>query len=316
MSATVAEALSIITPSPAFTDDLDTSKWFDAGHADKNQSPIDEFRDNLYEINRLYLTASQEGKYTRVMGSLSYLGLVSAFESYIRALLRRLILVDEVCRNNAEKRVLTYAAAKHHHPDLLPEALLEGISFASTRSVALELRTLCSITQMGKDGQVPPNLKAMFSAFEAICQVRHCGIHRFGKLGSNQALTLGMESHKPVLEKPLSLSVENLQSIAQALEALACGLNSYCFFDILKRTHQFGPAGNSDMPAYKVAWQLDFEADRERFFGYYSMFASTKKPNVSPEVEVVYAAFIDFISKANPNSKAGIKQAVVAETGD
>ncbi len=314
MSAPVTEAFSVITPSPAFTDSLDTSKWFDAHHADKNQSPIDEFRDNLYEINKLYLTANGDGRYSRIMGSLSYLGLVSAFESYIRALLRRLILVDDVCRNNAEKRVRTYAAAKHHHPDLLPEALLEGISFASTRSVALELKTLCSVTQMGKDGQVPPKLKAMFSAFEAICQVRHCGIHRFGKLGSNQALSLGMDSHKPVLEKPLDLSVENLQSIAQALEALACGLNSYCFSDILKRTHQLGPAGNSDVPVYKAAWQLDFDADQPRFSEYYSMFASTKKPNVSPDIEVVYTAFRDFISKSGSPVKLAVKK--VAEIGD
>jgi len=307
MSTGSTNALSSITPSPAFTGSLDTSSWFDAGHADKDQSPIDEFRDNLYEINKLYLQADTRGDYNRALGSVAYLGLVSAFESYIRALVRRLILADDVCKENAEKRQVTYAAAMHHHPDLLPEALLEGISFASTRAVALELKALCGVTQMGKDGQVPPQLRSMFSAFEAICQVRHCGIHRFGKLGSNQALTLGMESHKPVLEKPLSLSVANLQSIAQALEALACGLNSYCFSDIIKRTHQWGPAGSLEAPRYAVAWQLDFDADKARFLKYYGIFASTRKPNVSPPVEDVYASFVAGLAQAQKPNKASAK---------
>lgn len=304
MSSAAKSLLGEITPSPAFADTLDTSKWFDASHEYKDQSPIDEFRDNLYEINRLYLQAGERGDYSRVLGSLAYLGLVSAFESYIRALLRKLILIDEVCRSNAEKRLVTYAAATHHEADLLPEALLEDISFASTKSIASELRTLCSVSQMGKDGQVPPQLRSMFSTFESICQVRHCGTHRFGKLGSNQALKLGMETHKPVLEKPLNLSVADLQGIAQALESLACGLNSYCFADIVKRTHQWSPAGNFEIPKYKSVWQLDYDADEARFRSYYKIFASMRKPNISPDTKSVYKAFLSFVAQ----SQASIKQ--------
>lgn len=176
--------LETITPfsAPSRTT-LDTAEWFDRTHANVLQSPVDEFRANLVQINRLYLQADSRQEYTPILGSLVYLGMVSAAEGYFRSLLRRLILIDPACQHNASSRSVSYGAALHHESDLLPEALLEGLSLASTKNVANELKTLCNISHMGKDGAVPPALAQLFQNFEAICQVRHCGIHRFGKIG-------------------------------------------------------------------------------------------------------------------------------------
>jgi hypothetical protein len=265
-------------------------------HITSVQSPVDEFRSNLKEINVLYLNADDRGCYTPMFGSLVYLGMVSAAEGYFRSLLRRLILVDEACKHNASNRTLTYGAALHHTKDLLPEALFEGISLASTKSIAYELKTLCNISNMGKDGNVPEMLKQLFKNFEMICQVRHCGIHRFGKLGSQQALRLGMEKHKPLLEKPLALTVTQLQEIAEALEALIRAVNSYCFADILRRTYSASLCGKDKVKLYQETWQLDWDQDQKRFVEYYEMFASVGGAQPSDSVEGMYAAFIQSVT--------------------
>lgn len=289
------ELLETLTPAAApVMSRLDTATWFDREHSHTECSPVDEFVRNLYAINRLYLGAEARKEYSSILGSLVYLGMVSAAESYFRSLLRRLILTDHVCISNASSRMVTYGAVLHHSEDLLPEALLEGISLASTKNVASELRTLCSITQMGKDGGVPNHLQLLFDNFESICQIRHCGIHRFGKLGSQQALKLGIANHGPLLEKPLSLSVAHLQDIAEALEALVRGVNSHCFSDIIKRTHTAGPGGR-DATLYPEAWQMDFDADSERFNSYYSIFAASGEPLKSQPADAVFAAFMAFV---------------------
>lgn len=288
--------LETITPfsAPSRTT-LNTADWFDRTHANAPQSPIDEFRANLVEINMLYLRAEQRGEYTPILGSLVYLGMVSAAEGYFRSLLRRLIIVDPACQHNASSRTVSYGAALHHESDLLPEALLEGMSLASTKNVAGELKALCNISQMSKEGSVPSALAQLFQNFEAICQVRHCGIHRFGKLGSQQALRLGIDLHKPLLEKPLKLTVQHLQDIAEALEALVRAVNSYCFADILKRTHTAGPTGR-DKKLYQEAWQLDWAEDRKRFTGYYDVFASLGGSQPSAPAEDLYKEFLAFVA--------------------
>lgn len=299
MSTPSSILLEAITPfsAPAKTK-LDTVNWFDVKHATQVQSPVDEFRSNLSQINKLYLQAESRGEYKPMLGSLVYLGMVSAAEGYFRSLLRRLILIDPACQHNAASRTVTYGAAVHHEPDLLPEALLEGISLASTKSVASELKTLCNISQMTKDGGVPATLRQLFDNFSAICQVRHCGIHRFGKLGSQQALRLGMDQHKPLLEKPLALTVPHLQDIAEALEALIRAVNSYCFADILKKTHTAGPTGK-DKKLYQVAWELDWTLDEKRFTSYYEIFASVGGAFPSASAKDLYDVFLKFVNTYN-----------------
>lgn len=283
--------LAEITPFAApLGSGLDTVSWFDANHAPQELSPIDEFRANLAEINTLYLQAEQRGDYNATLGGLVYLGMVSAVEGYFRSLLRHLILKDEMCAGNAATKTVSYAAAVHHQPELLPEALLEGVSLASTKNVKSELNSLCNIAQMSA------SLDPLFQTFENICQVRHCGIHRFGKLGSQQAVKLGIDKHKPLLEKPLRLTVAHLQDIAEALEALVRGVNSHCFFDMLKRSHETSPAGKNKTKLYSQSWERDWATDQARFEKFHWIFASTQPITPSKPAKVMYDAFIAFIA--------------------
>lgn len=312
MSKNAISLFETITPFPAPTvTKLDTAKWFDAAHVTMVESPIDEFRRNLAEINKLYLQAEQRNEYVPMLGSLVYLGMVSAAEGYFRSLLRRLIREDTACESNAATRTVTYGAAIHHSLELLPESLLEGVSLASAKNVCSELRSLCGIV-------VPDSLEQLFQNFEDISQVRHCGIHRFGKLGSQQALRLGIDQHKPLLEKPLALKVEQLQEIADALQALIHAVNSLCFSEILKRTHTAGPNGRAKDKLYQEVWQQDWEADKGRFTLYYDIFASTSKPDHSAPVKDVYDAFMAFVKNydhAQKKPKAAASPAVPVNTG-
>ena len=171
---------------------------------------------------------------------------------------------------------------------------MEGVSLASTKNVVSELKSLCNISLMRNDGSVPDALKHLFHNFEAICQVRHCGIHRFGKLGSQQALWLGMARHKPLLEKPLALTVKHLQDIAEALEALIYAVNSHCFADILKKTYIAGPTGR-DKKLYETAWEFDWAVDEKRFNVYYDIFASLGGSQPSATAKQLYDAFMAFV---------------------
>jgi hypothetical protein len=291
MSKDATSKLESITPFPAPTATrLDTASWFDAAHVPVVESPIDEFRRNFAEINKIYLQAQQRNEYVPMLGSLVYLGMVSAAEGYFRSLFRRLIRQDPACEARAATRTVTYGAAIHHDRELLPESLLEGVSLASAKSVCGELTSLCGI-------KVPSTLDQLFQNFETISQVRHCGIHRFGKLGSQQALKLGIDQHKPLLEKPLSLQVEQLQEIADALQALIHAVNSLCFSEILKRTHIASPAGREKEKEYQEVWQKDWSADEERFSSYYEVFASKNSRHPSPPVKDVYDSFMVFVEK-------------------
>lgn len=283
--------LAEITPFAApLGSGLDTASWFDANHAPQVLSPIDEFRANLAEINTLYLQSEQRGDYNATLGGLVYLGMVSAVEGYFRSLLRHLILNDEMCAENAATKTVSYAAAVHHQLHLLPEALLEGVSLASTKNVKSELNSLCNVAQM------PASLDPLFQTFEDICQIRHCGIHRFGKLGSQQAVKLGIAKHKPLLEKPLRLTVAHLQDIAEALDALVRGVNSHCFFDMLKRSHETSPAGKNKTKLYSQSWSRDWVTDQGRFEKFHWIFASTQPSNPSRSAKEMYDAFIAFIA--------------------
>lgn len=290
-----------LTPSSAVPGILlQTEKWFDAHHQREQEAPIDEFLDNLYSINKLYLQAELRNEYSAMLGSVVYLGMVSAAESFFRSLLRRLILIDDICKVNAAGRSVSYGAAVHHELDLLPEALLEGISLASSKNIQSELRALCGLMN---EGNIPPHLEQLFVNFDVICQIRHCGIHRFGKLGSQQALRLGIDKHQPVLEKPLNLTVPQLQDTAEALEALVRSVNSYCFSEIIKRTHSLGPAGKQVKPSYAWSWQRDFAEDRQRFALYYEIFRSKKLPDSSPSIEDTYASFVGFVREFDSSPK-------------
>ncbi|MDX6008769.1 hypothetical protein [Cupriavidus necator] len=233
---------------------LDTSVLFDATYVEGTGSPIDEFLMRLVAINQL---APPPAAFNPLQAQLVLLGVIAAVESYLRAILRRLIAMDSICQESVHRRDVSYGAAIHLTKDMLPEAVLEKISFISKGSIVDSIRELAGIK-----GNLPPDVTASIDDYVKICHLRHCAVHRFGKLGVSNAIALGLEDHKELLEKPLLLDYLSLQNSIVISTGMVKTINNFLFNEIVSRI--------SDS-----RWTGVYKTDKRLFLTYYKIFADT-----------------------------------------
>lgn len=269
--------------NPALTISLETHTKFDSSYNDENSSPLDLFIENTKKLNMLRLQ-----KYSDVLGNLLLLGYVSAAESYIRSIIRHLINEDEFIQTIIADKTVSYAAAQYHKKELLPEALLEDLSLASPYNVFETLKDI-----IGMKGQRPAEMLACSKEFMKVCELRHCCVHRFGKLGSKNAIRLGLSEHSPHLEKPILLTEEDMENIAFVVESFIRTLNNTLFKFIMHRTADNNNKEKNGEKIYSVDWDWDYDSDIGRFKKYYDIF-STKNdsaPNLS--LDESYGLFLN-----------------------
>jgi hypothetical protein len=285
-----------ITPSEALTETLDATLLFPATARSTVISPVDRFIENSNRLSVIYANSPFREAFTPELGAVLLLGHVSAVESYLRGAVRGLVHVDEHTEFLASPKELTYFAASHHERDLLPEALLESISFSNAATVSFTLKEFCGITGMG-NGNFPKELKPVFDKYSDICQLRHCCVHRFGLLGASNAHKLGLPKGSPQIEMPLSLTVDMLEDISSILQKFVLSLNAYIYRDVLERTFSRSSLNTSDESEhqYDATWALDFSQDRARFAQYHSLFAVTAVTPQSPSLQASYDAFLLWI---------------------
>lgn len=267
----------------AITSDLDTSTKFSSTDNEAELSPIDLFIKNTTELNRL----SSEN-YTPILGNLLLLGYVSAAESYIRALVRSLINSDSYISSLVSEKTVSYAAAFHLKKDVLPEALLEEFSLASPYNVFETLKDL-----IGMKGNRPPSLVLPSQEFKKVCELRHCCVHRFGKLGSKNAIQLGLSDHSEFLEHQINLERNDIESIAFIVDNFIRSINNYVYKFILERSAENKNKENGGRPFYQESWTWNFEQDRERFGKYYAIFSTKIDLITSMPLETCYQKFMD-----------------------
>lgn len=200
------------------------------------------------------------------LGALALLGYMSAVESYFRALVRGLIHVDDHVRSLVEPMSVSYAAALHHTPKLLPEALTENMSFAGASTITEMLKKIIGIS-----GSMPGEVEVIMIEFKKICEIRHCCVHRFGRLGSKTAVALGLKGHKSMLEKTFSPTADDLQIIADILRTFVKTLNNFIFREVVERINK----SNSNI-SFKSDWnwKWNYNSDRKKFLEYYGLFSS------------------------------------------
>jgi hypothetical protein len=151
---------------------------------------------------------------------------------------------------------------------MMPEAILERITFISESSITDALRGLLAVK-----GQLPPDLTLAIKDYVRICQLRHCAVHRFGKLGVSNAISLGLAEHNALLEKPLKLDYTALQNAIGISTGFVKTINNFLFNEILSRV----PSQN---------WTGTYARDRSLFMKYYALFADkvsvikTAQPNI------------------------------------
>jgi hypothetical protein len=281
---------------------------FDPAPLGRETSPIDLFLANTDEINQLYLQYIGQDL-PAPLGSLVLLGYSSAVEWYVRAVIRRTVLSDAISESRAALQMLTYGAAYHHAKDRLPEALLEGYSFSSAGNIADALKDVLGVELKGSE------MQAVMEEFSRICELRHCCVHRGGRLGSRNAIRLGLSLHGQLLERPFRPSIDDLQDVADTLRTFVKTLNNFLFATVLERTVRHGGA---TVPVVPWTWKWTWAEDKPQFTVYYRIFASQVDVPPSPSVRRAYASFAPNVRPGGPfwlRARAARKAAAAAASG-
>ncbi|WP_155987101.1 hypothetical protein [Thioalkalivibrio sp. ALE16] len=246
-------------------------------------SPVDEFIRSIISINKL---CEDPLSMPNELGHLMVLGYVSAVESYIRSLLVRIIGVDEASNVASAREPIPFSSALNHDREIMTEALFEDLTFLNVKSISESL-----VRYLGfKRGPAERMVKNIATQYIRVCQVRHCIVHRFGKLGSKNAWALGFEDHKENVEKTIILKYDKIQEMATICDNFVRSLNNYCYGVVLSRTHHDG----------WVRWSGDLRKDRSRFSQYHEIFASCRHRPASPGVRDAYNEFRDKVLSLHP----------------
>lgn len=277
---------SEIVKVQAITQTINTEDLFDREYKEQNISPIDQFLTNANKINLLWVSGSTV---SREMATIAFLGYMSAVESYIRALVRGLIQVDAHCRKSVSLKEITFGAALHHTKLLLPEALMDEFSFVHTDNIRVTFKDLLNIN-LTLNQQVE-------TEFNKICQLRHCCVHRFGKLGAKNAMKLGIDKHSSLFEKPLHLDMNDLGLIAQNLRSIVKQINNSAYREVLNRTFPV-PKNQEQRKTFEREgiinlWTKNYSDDKELFRSYYNLFSTKVDTVKSDSAMSMYKKFID-----------------------
>ena len=270
--------LELETCSPPQATELETCELFDKEYRDVGVSAIDKFFEKSRQLNKL-VRAGEEKEQESLVSSLILLGYVSAVESYLREMIRRLIVIDDHSRKTSETKQIAYGAVTAHEEDMamLPEALLERFSFAGTDNVIRTFREF-----LGFKGDPPLELKEVLRQYSCVCQLRHCVVHRFGRLGSNNAIELGLADHRESIEKPLQLDYAELQNILLVCTNTVKVVNSFLFETVMARS------GGNELGS----WSWDAKQDEPLFQKYYDLFFSALEPaENAPSAKTAYKEF-------------------------
>lgn len=271
----------ILNPTPV-NPVIDTHLLFDENYSEKVISPIDEFSNRLRELNKI---SPHPSDFETIQGQLILLGVVAAVESYIRTLFRKAIILDPICQEKTYDKELSLGAALHLTVDKLPEAILEKINFISKRNIEEALRDY-----MGVSGAFPPALALAVNSYVEVCHLRHCTVHRFGKLGASNAIFLGLSKHKNLLEKPMNLSYKALQDAIAVSNNFVKTLNNFLFNEFLSRLPLEG-------------WTENYTKDKKLFLSYYSIFSGAPSSQQEfDKAKIVYKKFISELSKFRKGS--------------
>ncbi|RIY40334.1 hypothetical protein [Neopusillimonas maritima] len=254
---------------------LNTVALFNCAYEEDSVSAIDVFIENCKEINKLWAAKTA---ISPEFGRLLLLGYVSAVESFFRTVFRSIINTDAKAQSDAHSYVVPYGAVLYHRKNTVAEALLEGYSFAGEKDVRSAFTKFLDVPNL------PEPIKTMLIEYEKICQLRHCCVHRFGKLGTQNGIVLGLKLHSVALEKPLSLDKQKLGEIASWLMSFSKAMNNYMFHTLLERSV-------SEKNPYKHNWNWIYKKDRVTFEKLYNLFKTSKDANPSPSAKELYERF-------------------------
>lgn len=223
-------------------------------------SPIDLYWENIQLMNKLINDISRN----QVLGLLILLGSVSAVESYFRTLFCNIITIDKNSEKKCLQHTLAYGAVissiKHSKTkEDIAEALLEGYSFANKKNIVEALKNF-----IGIQGHLPDELSLTLDAFEKVCHLRHCAVHRFGILGTNNAISLDFDTHSIEIGNSLLIGENEIDKIVGICTNLVKVINNFLFDFLIKRI----------LKTKTIIWKWDFRSDKKLFIRYHQLFYS------------------------------------------
>ncbi len=257
------------------TSNFNTIGIFDDQYIHSTNSALDDFTEKRRAL--FILLSPYQHNITQVpyeLTNMVLLGCVSAVESYIRKILRNIINVDKSSSVKCAKETIKYGVVLYHSDkNMLPEALLEGYSFANGNNIKEAVKKFTGINCESTE------INVVLKEFSKICQLRHCIIHRFSLLGLDNAMLLGIANHKQYIEKPIKIDFDHLNEIVQVCENVVKVINNHLFCEVLERTYY----------EKTEIWYSDFRRDKKIFKRYYSLF---KDSSVNIDEKLIYKEFI------------------------
>jgi len=239
---------------------LDTQSLYD----DNYQEPQVNSALKMFFLNTepLNVMANEKLEDKPQLSNLLVLGYISAVESYIREIIRKVVNIDVPSQKKCEDKSITYGAATTYTKPMLPEALLENCSFAGKGNIKNSLNNFLGISIQKSEA---PDLEETLDDFSKVCQIRHCIVHRFGQIGSINAIEFGLEQHKKLVGKPIKLNFKTLQNIFLICNNAVKLLNNFLYLKVLARTVE-------REYEYLYNWSWDFENDKKLFKKYFDIF--------------------------------------------
>lgn len=235
-------------------------------------------------------TSRDEDEVSLQLNNLVFLGYMSAVESYFRCLTRQLILADTFTADSVEEVKITFGAARHAKPELLPEVLMEDMNFITLENVKDLLLKVIGVETTG--------ILDVMKEYDRICQLRHCIVHRFGRLGSKNAAKLGFGTHRTLIERKIKIRSPQLEALAFNLLNFVKAINNHIYAAVVKRSAQ-----------RSLEWQWEAAADRTSFERLYAVFRKTTSPGESDSPEQAYVAFKGSCEKGSATQVQRAKQA-------
>jgi hypothetical protein len=261
---------------------------FNSGYTDTHLSAINSFFEKHQELNMLIIDPGesqqavnlmiQNGDIDEVAGrkviaklaypnvndklmNLVLLGYVSSVEGYMRQIIRDLVNLDLFVREKCELRTINFGATYFQQKEMFPESLMDEISFASKVNI---IKSTKELLDLDLKINTRTSLSKALNDFDSICHLRHCVVHRFGKIGVTNAIKLGMhdESYRNCLEKPISMNFMTIQKVAKVAGNVVKELNQVLWQEALERL------AKSD----RCPWKWDYRSDKRLFNSYVRIF--------------------------------------------
>lgn len=251
----------------------------------ENNAPIIDFQRSLKTLLKTasHLNAHQdfstspdeEALRKNLSINLMLIGVISAVETYCRSIIREILCLEHNCfRQKAYSANLSYGAALSNNKNILPEALLEHCSLANSKNIS---DTFKDILGLVISPQRCATLHDALEAFEKVCHIRHCIVHRSGKLGSSNAIKFGYTQHLNYIEQQMVIDLQSLEDMCNICENVVLELNDVLLNHVL-----------SQIVALEE-WSGDLRKDKRTFNKYLKIFLD---PTLCPkDIKSLYKEF-------------------------